>query len=216
MVGQTGNTLTCDVSGAGNLNPTIEYRWTRNGEAVPDGSSSTLTLSPLTLSSAGEYVCNVTVRSSLLSNDISTGTPQRVDIQSELTSLIHVCSVVTFYSVATVPAPQSVTITSSGGNVVNSGSSISVNCAVELGSAVMESELSLLMVSAQLFRDGAMLTLTGPTVTGTTFAFDTIVSSFGEGDIGNYSCTATVRSQPSSTFLTGTGELQSSPFEISK
>ena len=85
MVGQTGNTLICDVSGAERLSPTITYQWTRNGEIVPDSNSSTLTLPTVTLSSAGNYSCRATVGSALLTNDFeaSAGTPQRVEIQSE-------------------------------------------------------------------------------------------------------------------------------------
>ena len=92
MVGQTGNTLTCDVSGADNLNPTITYQWTRN-----DGSTQTrvgtnsniLTLSPLGLSNAGNYTCSTTVNSTLLNNDIitSSGNTQSVMIQGELINL---------------------------------------------------------------------------------------------------------------------------------
>ena len=87
MVGQTGNTLTCNVSGVNMLSPTIIYQWTRSGEAVTaaDGSSSTLNLSPLQLSHAGDYICHVTVSSNLLSNNISvsSGSNLSVIIQSE-------------------------------------------------------------------------------------------------------------------------------------
>ena len=83
MVEQTGYTLTCVVSGADNINPTITYQWTRNGETVQDSSSRTLSLAPLTLSSAGEYTCNATVNSNLLNSDIQAFDTQRVDIQSE-------------------------------------------------------------------------------------------------------------------------------------
>ena len=127
-------------------------------------------------------------------------------------------SVVIFISVPTVPAPQSVALTSSD-NVGISGSSITLNCTVELDPSVMESELSLLIVEAQLSRNGiplTMLSLSGPTVTGTTFTFGAEVSSFNENDVGNYTCLATVAPQASSTYLTGMGQLQSSPLEISK
>ena len=92
MVGQTGYTLTCDVFGADRLNPTITYQWTRNDERVPGGSSRILNLPPLSLSIAGNYTCNVTISSALLTSGMpaSAGTPQRVEIQSELTSLMHV------------------------------------------------------------------------------------------------------------------------------
>ena len=116
-------------------------------------------------------------------------------------------------SVLTVPDPQSVAVTSSS-NIVSSGSTVSLMCTVELNSAILESELSLLMVDAQLSRDGTPLILTGPSVTGTTYIFTATVISFSESDVGNYICRATVSPHPSSQHLTGTGQLQSSPFEI--
>ena len=86
-MGQTDNTLTCNVSGVGNLNPTTDYQWTRNDGSTQTqvGSSRILTLPSLTLSSAGEYSCHATVGSALLTGNIeaSAGTPQRVEIQSE-------------------------------------------------------------------------------------------------------------------------------------
>ena len=91
MVGQTGHTLTCDVSGAEMLSPTIAYQWTRNDGSTQTqvGNLRTLTLPPLTLSSAGEYSCHATVSSALLTSDggASIITPQRVEIQSELSTL---------------------------------------------------------------------------------------------------------------------------------
>ena len=108
-----------------------------------------------------------------------------------------------------VSDPQSVTVTSSYGTIVVSGSDVTVNCTAELGSAVMESELSLLIVDVQLSRDGApiALSLSDPTVNRTTFIYTAQLSSFGRNDSGNYTCTATVRPQPTSTFLTGMGRM---------
>ena len=82
-------------------------------------------------------------------------------------------------------------------------SSITVTCIVELGSAVKESELSLLMVSAQLSRDGTLLNLSDPTVTGTAFIYTRQFEPFGRRDSGNYTCTVIVRSRPTATYLTG-------------
>ena len=73
----------------------------------------------------------------------------------------------------------------------------------------MGSEVSLLMVDAQLLRDGTMLNLSNPKISGTTFTFTAIVNSFGRSDSGNYTCTATIRPRPSSVYLNGTGELSS-------
>ena len=114
-------------------------------------------------------------------------------------------------SVSTVPAPLSVTVsTSTGSNIIRNGSAVTVNCVVELSPAVMESEVSLVMVDAELSRDGTPLTLTDPTVTGTRFIFGVAVSSFNDNDVGTYTCTATVRpTQSSSQFLNGTGRTMS-------
>ena len=88
MVGQTGFTLTCDVSGTHNLNnPTIAYQWTRNDRTTRTqiGPNPNMFILPsLRLSSAGDYNCHVTVQSFLLSNNITTNSSHRVMIQSEL------------------------------------------------------------------------------------------------------------------------------------
>ena len=84
MVGQN-YTLTCEVSGAERLSPIIAYQWTRNNQEVSDNNSKTLNLSPLRLSHAGSYACNVTVSSALLSSNISASSYENrnVTIQSE-------------------------------------------------------------------------------------------------------------------------------------
>ena len=86
-VGQTGNTLICEVTGAEKLSPTITYNWTRNNKTISksDGNSKTLNLSPLRLSHAGSYACNITVSSALLSCNISASSHKNeiVTIQSE-------------------------------------------------------------------------------------------------------------------------------------
>ena len=88
MVGQTDNTLTCDVSGAGNLNPKIDYQWTRNDgntQTRIGTNSNTLSLSPLRLSKVGDYTCNVTVNSTLLNSNVSASADnsQSVLVQGE-------------------------------------------------------------------------------------------------------------------------------------
>ena len=97
-------------------------------------------------------------------------------------------------------------VTSSNGNsdTVMDGSDITLTCTVMLNPVIVESDLSLLMVDAQLSQpDGTPLALTGPTVTGTTFTYTTQLNSFGRSDSGNYTCNATVRPQQTSTYLTG-------------
>ena len=63
--------LTCTVTGADQLNPTITYRWFKDNTVVSGEPQSTLSFSPLSLSDAGQYRCRVTVSSTLLSRSIS-------------------------------------------------------------------------------------------------------------------------------------------------
>ena len=80
MVGQTGNTLTCDVSGASKLSPVIA--WTKNGRTLTQvDNSTTLSLTPLSLSLAGGYSCSIT--STLLNHPVMATNNQMVIIQSE-------------------------------------------------------------------------------------------------------------------------------------
>ena len=82
-------------------------------------------------------------------------------------------------------------------------SDITLTCTLVLNSAIIGPENALLMVDAQLSRDGTPLTLTSLTVTGTTFTYTSAVNSFGRSDSGNYTCTATIRPRPSLTYLIG-------------
>ena len=109
----------------------------------------------------------------------------------------------------TVPDPQSVILTTSGGATsVFNGADVTVYCTVELGAAVMESELSLLMVDVQLSRGGIIMrNLSNPTIFGTTLTYTTILNSFHRSDSGNYTCVATIRPKPLSVYLYGSGEL---------
>ena len=107
-----------------------------------------------------------------------------------------------------VPTISSVLMRSSKANSFEIiGAAVTLTCTVELGPAVVESDLSLLEVDAQLSRDGTALDLTSPTVSDTTFTYVTQLNSFGRNDSGNYTCTATVRPQSTSTYLTGSAVL---------
>ena len=80
--------LICRVSGAEDLNPTITYRWTKNSgsdQTQVGTSSSTLSFTPLRLSDAASYVCEVTISSSSFSRDIVAMSVNTYDvwIQSE-------------------------------------------------------------------------------------------------------------------------------------
>jgi hypothetical protein len=79
--------LTCTVSGAENLNPITTYRWIKSsGTQTQVGTNSnTLFFTPLRLSDAASYICEVTISSSYLTGGIITmnANPQDVRIQSE-------------------------------------------------------------------------------------------------------------------------------------
>ena len=99
-------------------------------------------------------------------------------------------------------------VTSTPSSPVNAiTSTVTVNCVVELGPSVMESDLSLLMVSAQLSRDGTPLTLTEPKASGKTFTYTRRFESFGRMESGNYTCNATVEPKPTVTYLNGSAPL---------
>ena len=101
-----------------------------------------------------------------------------------------------------VPTPASIALQTSEPKFII-GADITFICTVELNSAIVESDLSLLMMDVQLSRDGTPLTLlTDSIVTGTTFTYTTQLNSFGRCDSGNYTCTATVEPRPTSTYLT--------------
>ena len=87
---------------------------------------------------------------------------------------------------------------------------------MELDSIILESDLSLVNVSAEISRDGTILTQTSQSVDGTIFNFGATVNFFSQStsDVGNYVCRATVTPLPSSSFLTGMGQRESEPFEI--
>ena len=109
-----------------------------------------------------------------------------------------------------VPIPSSITLTSIGcssNSLLILGSDLTLTCILELNSVIEAFEIFSLMVDVQLSRDGTPLTLTGPTLTGTAITYTTQLNSFGRSDSGNYTCTATVRPEPSLIYVTGSETL---------
>ena len=107
-----------------------------------------------------------------------------------------------------VPSPSSITLVSSDrSSRPNSlpilGSDVTLTCTLKLNSAVVASEILLLMVNVQLLRDGIPLALTGPTIRDTTFTYTRRLESFGRSDSGNYTCMASVGPDPALTYVTG-------------
>ena len=116
----------------------------------------------------------------------------------------------------TVPTQSSITLTSSTGDsgVQIVGSNVILTCTVELTSVIQSSEIFSLTVDAQLSRDGTLLTLAGPVVTGTTLTYTRRFEPFGRNDSGNYTCLATIGPQSSLIYLTGNETLQSDSVSI--
>ena len=116
------------------------------------------------------------------------------------------------YFLSSVTPPTLVSITSSPPSPVNDMSTVTVTCTVELNNlAILESELSMVTVEARLSTPNeATLSLSSPTISGTTFTYTTQLISFERSDSGSYTCVATVRPQPSATHLNGVGMLSNS------
>ena len=77
--------LTCSISagGVGNLGPTTTYRWTKNsgsGQTQVETNSNTLSFTPLRLSDAASYICEIIVSSNYLSGDIMAVSVSSQDI----------------------------------------------------------------------------------------------------------------------------------------
>ena len=80
-------TLNCAavITEADQLNPTITYQWFKNNTVVSGETQSTLSFFSLSLSDAGQYRCNVTVSSTLLSQSIiAMSNTQDLTLQSKL------------------------------------------------------------------------------------------------------------------------------------
>ena len=83
-VGQSYS-LTCSVSGADYLNPTIVYQWFETGDpGVVLARSVNLQLPPLQLTDDSHYTCQATVSSSYLTEDLIFNQTQDVTIRSKL------------------------------------------------------------------------------------------------------------------------------------
>ena len=95
------------------------------------------------------------------------------------------------------------------------GSDVTLTCTLGLNMAIVGNDVSLLMVEIQLSRDGVLFdNPSQPSVTDTTFIYTTQLNSFGRSDFGNYTCTATIRPQPTAVYLTGNETLQSNAINI--
>ena len=103
----------------------------------------------------------------------------------------------------------------SGPEAVMLGSDVTLICTLGLNSAIVASDLPLLMVEIRLSKDEMLLyNSTQPPATDITFTYTTQLNSIGRSDFGNYTCTATVSPQPNIIYLTGNEILQSNTINI--
>ena len=92
MLGQSGYSLTCGVTGVENLNPSITYQWTKNNGTQTqdrDEYDTFLTFSPLRLSDAGRYTCQAMIISPFLKNYMVIMDTEDVMLQSELSCILR-------------------------------------------------------------------------------------------------------------------------------
>ena len=88
-MGQSGYSLTCGVNGVENLKSSITYQWIENN-GVLVGTNEVLSFSSLRLSDAGRYICQATVSSPYLNNDITMTNTQDVRLQSKHLVAIYI------------------------------------------------------------------------------------------------------------------------------
>ena len=88
-------------------------------------------------------------------------------------------------------------------DLTTEGECTTFTCTVELGPpGLVDSDLSLIEVDVQLYRDGAPLSLSGPTVvTDTTLTYSTQLDLSVRNNSENYTCTATVTPKDESAYI---------------
>ena len=161
-----------------------------------------LSFSPLSLSDAGRYTCEVIVTAA--SETFTAYQNHSVIIQSELISLYIVACCMMSLSYCVVPAPTSVSVTSDLPNPIRPvESTVTVTCTVVLAEYVDSLTVNTELTGPNGFSENGMAQRMGSTTTYTSTA---MVSSFGRDQSGNYTCTANVSSI--SSFLTTSSSLQ--------
>ncbi len=93
MAGQSYS-LTCTMTGAESLSPTISYQWLEGSSprVMLDTTSADLTFDPLNLSDAGQYSCDVIVSSPSVTSDLTASSVvENLIIQSECNRVSVLC-----------------------------------------------------------------------------------------------------------------------------
>ena len=103
------------------------------------------------------------------------------------------------YHYHTVPAPTSVNVTSNVSNPIRPvGSTVTLTCTVVLAEYVDGLTVNTELTGPNGFSENGMAQHMASTTTYTSTA---MISSFGRAQSGNYTCTATVSSTVSPSFL---------------
>ena len=197
--------LTCTVTGADRLNPTITYQWFKDNTVVSGETQSTLSFSSLSLSDAGQYRCDVTVRSTLLSQSVTKmSNTQDLTLQSKYNSSLMICYLIVVLS-HLVPPPTAVTLTASPDGTIFTGSSLTLTCSIELSEAV---DIAVTVNTVWSGPSGTQFTTStsvATRMTATTYTSTATISSVETSDSGEYTCTATVSSTSNSFVLASGG-----------
>ena len=198
--------LNCTATGADRLNATITYQWFKDNTMISGETQSTLSFSSLSLSDAGQYRCDVTVSSTLLSQPVmNMSNTQDLTLQSKYNFSLMFCYLIVVLS-HLVPPPTAVTVTASPDDPILTGSSLTLTCSIELSEAV---DIAVTLNTVWSGPPGTQFTTSTPVatrMTATTYTSTATISSVETSDSGEYTCTATVSS--TSPFLIDSENIQ--------
>jgi hypothetical protein len=201
--------LTCNISGAENLDPIITYKWLKNNGTqtyyVVGKNSNILSFSSLRLSDAGNYFCEVIVNSRLLHNAINE-TSKKFEVH--VSGKLHTFQFIAYnHSMCTHAVPEPILrLVSDTPNPILSGSSPTLTCAVELSPAV---DVPVAISTAWIGPDEATLTSAAPPVmkSFTHYTSKAKLNYVESADSGNYTCTVSIsgniRASVSKTVVVG-------------
>ena len=162
---------------------------------VSGETQSSLSFSSLSLSDAGQYRCDITVSSTLLSRSITAmGNSLYLDLHSKYNYSLVICYLTTvLYIPHVVPPPTAVTVTASPDDpFIVVGHPLNLTCSVELSEAV---DIAVTVNTVWSGPSGTQFTTTtsvATRLTATTYTSTATHSSVGTSDSGEYICTATV------------------------
>ena len=190
--------LTCSVTLTGTVSGRPVFQWAGPGDistaADPSASgqniTSTLTLTAVRTSQAGQYTCTASLEGTTLINSSAIN----ITVQSKWTCGSHDChSCIHVPHSPAVPAPIVVSIMSSRSPPLYAGTSFSLTCNFTLSPSVDTSP-----VTAVSWRTNGTAVDTSPdriTASGDSLSFSPLATS----DSGNYTCEVIVTAQEHTT-----------------